>query len=183
MTESLMPLPAMAQTPTSVPPAILLANHLKALKLPTFVREYEKVALEAAQDRADYTAVAGDHAPSSRQTTGRLPTMSARISFSVYNGQTSTSRPSSIAVPREPNEQIFMEGLEPTASQTIEVERPGGRVRGFSSADFGRRRRAYHPNEPGGYSRRGRLHGAREHKRRHGGCRDRQRRSSARTGY
>lgn len=54
MTETPMPLPAMAQTPTSVPPAVLLANHLKALKLPTFVREYEKVAFEAAQDRADY---------------------------------------------------------------------------------------------------------------------------------
>ena len=54
MTESLMPLPAMAQTSTSVPPAVLLANHLKALKLPTFAREHEKVAFEAAQDRADY---------------------------------------------------------------------------------------------------------------------------------
>ena len=32
----------------------LLGNHLKALKLPTFAREYEKVALESAQDRADY---------------------------------------------------------------------------------------------------------------------------------
>ena len=54
MTDTPMPLPAIAQAPTSVPPAVLLANHLKALKLPTFVREYEKVALEAAQDRADY---------------------------------------------------------------------------------------------------------------------------------
>ena len=54
MTETLMPLPALAQPSTSVPPAVLLANHLKALKLPTFVREHEKVALEAAQDRADY---------------------------------------------------------------------------------------------------------------------------------
>ena len=33
---------------------MLLTNHLKALKLPTFAREYEKVALESAQDRADY---------------------------------------------------------------------------------------------------------------------------------
>lgn len=54
MTDPLMPLPAMAQTSTSVPPAVLLANHLKALKLPTFAREHEKVAFEAAQDRADY---------------------------------------------------------------------------------------------------------------------------------
>ena len=47
VTETLMPLPAMAQTSTSVPPAVLLANHLKALKLPTFAREHEKVAFEA----------------------------------------------------------------------------------------------------------------------------------------
>ena len=54
MTDTPMPLPAVTQAPTSVPPAVLLANHLKALKLPTFLREYEKIALEAAQDRADY---------------------------------------------------------------------------------------------------------------------------------
>ena len=40
--------------PTAVPPQVLLSNHLKALKLPTFAREYEKAAMEAAQDRADY---------------------------------------------------------------------------------------------------------------------------------
>ena len=45
MNDPMMPLPAVAAEPTSVPPAVLLANHLKALKLPTFVREYEKVAL------------------------------------------------------------------------------------------------------------------------------------------
>ena len=33
---------------------MLLSIHLKALKLPTFAREYEKVAMESAQDRADY---------------------------------------------------------------------------------------------------------------------------------
>lgn len=54
MSDPMMPLPAIEAEPTSVPPAVLLANHLKALKLPTFVREYEKVAFEAAQDRADY---------------------------------------------------------------------------------------------------------------------------------
>jgi DNA replication protein DnaC len=42
------------QTSTIVTPQILLGNHLKALKLPTFAREYDKVAMEAAQDRADY---------------------------------------------------------------------------------------------------------------------------------
>ena len=41
-------------SPTIVAPQMLLSNHLKALKLPTFAREYEKVAMELAQDRADY---------------------------------------------------------------------------------------------------------------------------------
>jgi DNA replication protein DnaC len=40
--------------PAIVAPQMLLSNHLKALKLPTFAREYEKVAMESAQDRADY---------------------------------------------------------------------------------------------------------------------------------
>ena len=39
---------------TIVAPQVLLSNHLKALKLPTFAREYEKVSMESAQDRADY---------------------------------------------------------------------------------------------------------------------------------
>lgn len=38
----------------TVPPQVLLAHHLKLLKLPTFAREYEKVALACAQDQADY---------------------------------------------------------------------------------------------------------------------------------
>jgi hypothetical protein len=54
MSDPMMPLPAIEAEPTSVPPAVLLANHLKALKLPSFAREYEKLALEAAQGRADY---------------------------------------------------------------------------------------------------------------------------------
>jgi hypothetical protein len=41
-------------TPAIVAPQVLLNNHLKALKLPTFAREYEKVAMESAQDHADY---------------------------------------------------------------------------------------------------------------------------------
>ena len=41
-------------TLTTVAPQVLLGNHLKALKLPTFAREYQKVAMESAQDRADY---------------------------------------------------------------------------------------------------------------------------------
>ncbi len=39
---------------TTVAPQVLLGNHLKALKLPTLAREYDKVAMESAQDRADY---------------------------------------------------------------------------------------------------------------------------------
>jgi hypothetical protein len=31
-------------TPAIVAPQVLLGNHLKALKLPTFAREYEKIA-------------------------------------------------------------------------------------------------------------------------------------------
>ena len=44
--------PALA--PTSVPPQVLLLNHLKALNLQSFVREYEIVALECAAEQADY---------------------------------------------------------------------------------------------------------------------------------
>ena len=40
--------------PAIVALQMLLNNHLKALKLPTFAREYEKVAMESAQNRADY---------------------------------------------------------------------------------------------------------------------------------
>ena len=36
------------------PPQVLLAHHLKSLKLPTFAREYEKVASECTRDQADY---------------------------------------------------------------------------------------------------------------------------------
>ena len=54
MSDPMMPLPTLEAEPTNVPPAVLLANHLKALKLPTFVREYEKVVFETAKDRADY---------------------------------------------------------------------------------------------------------------------------------
>ena len=39
---------------TTVPPQVLLAHHLKSLKLPTFAREYEKVAFECVRDQADY---------------------------------------------------------------------------------------------------------------------------------
>ena len=48
---------ASQETPAIVAPQVLLGNHLKALKLPTFAREYERVAMESAQDRADYPAI------------------------------------------------------------------------------------------------------------------------------
>ena len=42
----------MSQTPQ--PPQLLLRHHLKALRLPTFLQEYPKVADQCAQDKADY---------------------------------------------------------------------------------------------------------------------------------
>ena len=41
-------------TPTGVLPQILLENHLKVLRLPTFVREYEKVGAECSRESLDY---------------------------------------------------------------------------------------------------------------------------------
>jgi DNA replication protein DnaC len=38
----------------TAPPQVLLAHHLKSLKLPAFAREYEKVATECTRDQADY---------------------------------------------------------------------------------------------------------------------------------
>ena len=38
----------------ALPPQVLLAHHLRQLKLPTFLREYEKVAAEAARDGLDH---------------------------------------------------------------------------------------------------------------------------------
>jgi len=36
------------------PPSILLAHHLKALKLPTFLQEYERLAKQCAQEGTDF---------------------------------------------------------------------------------------------------------------------------------
>jgi DNA replication protein DnaC len=41
---------------TSGTPQILLAHHLKQLRLPTILREYDKVAREAAREAIDHTA-------------------------------------------------------------------------------------------------------------------------------
>ena len=35
-------------------PQVLLAHHLKALKLPTFLREYDKLARQCAADGVDH---------------------------------------------------------------------------------------------------------------------------------
>src|SRR6202022_4474867 len=45
-----------AATPPAnpAPPQVLLAHHLRQLKLPTFLREYEKVAAEAAREGLDH---------------------------------------------------------------------------------------------------------------------------------
>ncbi len=39
---------------TAAVPTVLLAHHLKQLKLPTVLREHEKVAREAARDGVDH---------------------------------------------------------------------------------------------------------------------------------
>src|SRR5207342_3601979 len=39
---------------TAAPPQVLLAHHLKTLKLPTFLREYDKVAGECAREGVDH---------------------------------------------------------------------------------------------------------------------------------
>src|SRR4051812_28390000 len=47
----------MTDTPQNTPegtPQILLAHHLKALKLPTFLREYDKLARQCAADAVDH---------------------------------------------------------------------------------------------------------------------------------
>ncbi len=43
-----------ASISTTVTPQILLINHFKTLKLPTFAREYEKVGSECARENVDY---------------------------------------------------------------------------------------------------------------------------------
>jgi DNA replication protein DnaC len=45
---------AAAPVASPAPPQILLAHHLRQLNLPTFVREYEKVAAEAAREGLDH---------------------------------------------------------------------------------------------------------------------------------
>jgi hypothetical protein len=45
---------APAPPASSTPPQVLLAHHLRQLKLPTFLREYEKVATEAAREGLDH---------------------------------------------------------------------------------------------------------------------------------
>ena len=44
--------PAESGSPT--PPAVLLGHHLKALRLPTCLREYEKLARQCAQEGVDH---------------------------------------------------------------------------------------------------------------------------------
>jgi DNA replication protein DnaC len=40
--------------PTNDPPQVLLEHHLKQLRLPTFLREYDKLARQCAAESADY---------------------------------------------------------------------------------------------------------------------------------
>jgi DNA replication protein DnaC len=41
-------------SPAQEPPQILLQHHLKALRLPVFLREHQKIATQCAADKADY---------------------------------------------------------------------------------------------------------------------------------
>ena len=43
-----------ASAASPAPPQVLLAHHLRQLKLPTFLREYEKLAAEAAREGLDH---------------------------------------------------------------------------------------------------------------------------------
>ena len=43
-------------TPATTPPTVLLDHYLGQLKLPTIRREYKSLALQCAQERADYPA-------------------------------------------------------------------------------------------------------------------------------
>ena len=47
---------AMPSGTTSGTPQLLLGHHLKQLKLPTILREYDKVAREAAREEIDHAA-------------------------------------------------------------------------------------------------------------------------------
>ncbi len=42
------------EMPTPDTPQVLLEHHLKALRLPTFLREYDKVARQCAQEKTDF---------------------------------------------------------------------------------------------------------------------------------
>src|SRR3546814_18502836 len=48
-------LAAMSEIPQNGSPGILLAHHLKKLKLPTFLREHEKLARHCAAENLDHT--------------------------------------------------------------------------------------------------------------------------------
>jgi len=43
-----------ARNDSPAPPQVLLTHHLRQLKLPTFLREYDKVAAEAAREGLDH---------------------------------------------------------------------------------------------------------------------------------
>jgi DNA replication protein DnaC len=45
---------AAAPAASPAPPQVLLAHHLRQLKLPTFLREYEKLAAEVAREGLDH---------------------------------------------------------------------------------------------------------------------------------
>src|SRR5580704_18119159 len=68
---------AAAPAASPAPPQVLLAHHLRQLKLPTFLREYEKVAAEAAREGLDHVRfllrLAELETHRSRKAHGRAP--------------------------------------------------------------------------------------------------------------
>jgi hypothetical protein len=47
-------LPTAAAASSAAPPSVLLAHHLKELRLPTCLREYERLAQQCAQEGVDH---------------------------------------------------------------------------------------------------------------------------------
>ena len=59
---------AAAPAASPAPPQILLAHHLRQLKLPTFLREYEKVAAEAAREGLSIMSASSCASPNSNSS-------------------------------------------------------------------------------------------------------------------
>ncbi len=75
---------------TIVAPQVLLGNHLKALKLPTFVREYEKVAMESPRIAPTIRAICFDCANWSASTASGVTSNVVFASHAFHRPRAST---------------------------------------------------------------------------------------------